>query len=76
MPSGVRPSLNLELFILLGLAFGPLAGLMGFIITYEEYSHHHLERRKLMVLCLQSAVTAFAAVLGILIVAGVVLSIM
>lgn len=30
---------------LIGLLFCPLAGAMAFVITYEEYSHHHLERR-------------------------------
>jgi hypothetical protein len=30
-----------------GLVFGVLAGLMAFLITYEEYSHHHLPRRQL-----------------------------
>ncbi len=30
---------------LIGLMFCPLAGAMAFLITYEEYSHHHLERR-------------------------------
>ncbi len=35
----------MSLTALIGLLFCPLAGAMAFLITYEEYSHHHLERR-------------------------------
>jgi len=32
-------------FILLGLCLGITAGIMAYLITYEEYQHHFKERR-------------------------------
>ena len=55
--------------LLLGLILGPLAGLMAFAITYEEYQHHFPNRRRVMWASLEAGVTAFlvfllASVLG------------
>jgi len=30
--------------VLVGLLFSPLAGLIAFLITYQEYSHHFPDR--------------------------------
>lgn len=40
---------------ILGLLFAPLAGLAGFLITYEEYSHHGLGRRRTILISLEAA---------------------
>ena len=38
----------LSLFLIIGAIFGPIAGAMAYLTTYEEYSHHHLARRDLI----------------------------
>ncbi len=44
---GVRLAL-FTLFVVIAAVFSPLAAVMAFLITYEEYSHHHLGRRELL----------------------------
>lgn len=36
---------SLKLTILLLVIFAPLAGIMSFVITYMEYSHHFPDKR-------------------------------
>ncbi|MGQ9677370.1 MAG: hypothetical protein ACUVX1_17030 [Chloroflexota bacterium] len=64
---------NLSLFIVFGVVFGPLAGIMAFLITYEEYSHHHLPRRELLKASLQAACAGFVAILVLAVVVGYLL---
>jgi hypothetical protein len=51
----------------IGLIFSPLAGAMAFVITYEEYSHHHLQRRVVLGRSLEAALvtTVFFCVLSL-----------
>ncbi len=35
-----------SLFLAIGAIFGPIAGAMAFLITYEEYGRHYLARRE------------------------------
>ena len=58
------------LFLTIGLAFGPLAGLAAFLITYEEYSHHGLSRSKLLGESLAAAAYAAAVMVAVVVVAG------
>ncbi len=44
------------LFAVIAAIFSPLAAVMAFLITYEEYSHHHLDRRELLRRSLGAAV--------------------
>jgi len=37
---------SLKLTILLLIIFAPLAGIIAFVITYIEYSHHFSDRRR------------------------------
>jgi hypothetical protein len=37
-----------QAFLPVALVFGVLAGAMAFLVTYEEYSHHHLPRAELL----------------------------
>jgi hypothetical protein len=37
-----------QVFLPVALVFGALAGAMAFLVTYEEYSHHHLPRAQLL----------------------------
>jgi hypothetical protein len=49
----------LALWFFTGLAFGSVAGLSAFLITYREYEQHKMERPKLMRHSLSSALFAF-----------------
>ncbi len=44
--------------------FSALAALMAYLITYEEYTHHFTERRKVIRAALEAAVVAFLFFLG------------
>ena len=54
---------GLGLFLVVGLVFGVLAGMMAFLITYEEYSHHQFDRATLIRRSLETAVVAFVVIL-------------
>jgi hypothetical protein len=43
--------------------FSVLAGIMAFLITYEENQHHFLDKRQVRNTALRSAVVAFAVFL-------------
>lgn len=57
----------MSLSALIGLLFCPLAGAMAFLITYEEYSHHHLDKRVVVERSLGAALvtTLFFGVLSV-----------
>ena len=67
---------NLQLFGTIGLVFGPLAGIMAFLITHEEYSHHRLPGNKDLVMSLQAGVVGFVAILIILLLAGFLMDVL
>lgn len=54
---------------LIGLIFSPLAGALAFVISYEEYSHHHLRHRIVVQRSIEAAVVAtlFFGMLSLLI---------
>jgi hypothetical protein len=43
---------------LIGLLFSPLAGLMAFLITYQEYSHHFPDRGAALRRALEAGIVA------------------
>ncbi len=49
----------LTLFLMIAAIFGPIAGVMAYLITYQEYSHHFLDRREIIG---RSLVTALVTV--------------
>jgi len=53
LPPGVR------LALLIGPMFGFLGGAMAYLITYEEYSHHHFARGRLIMMSLRTGLVAF-----------------
>ena len=57
--------------LVLGLILGPLAGLMAFAITYEEYQHHFPNRRRVMRVSLEAGAIAFLVFLLVSIVGGI-----
>ncbi len=63
-------AVDLRLFVLLGLVFTPLAGAMAYLITYGEYSHHQLERRRPIVMSLQAAVASMVVLLSLMVLAA------
>jgi len=66
-------STDLRVFVLLGLAFSPIAGAMAFLITYEEYSHHQFARRRLLAMSLEAAAVAMAVILALMVAAALLL---
>jgi hypothetical protein len=58
------------LFILFGLIFSPLAGAMAFLITYDEYSRHHLERRRVILMSLRTGIVSLSIIFTLLVAAG------
>jgi hypothetical protein len=48
-----------ELIILIDLAFAPFAGAIAFIITYQEYSKHLVDRKRVLLTALRMALVTF-----------------
>ena len=61
------------LSLLVGSIVGLFAGLMAFLITYEEYARHYVERQKPLRLALEAAALAFFVFLVLSVVVGFVL---
>ena len=59
--------------LLIGSVVGLFAGLMAFLITYEEYARHYVERQKPLRLALEAAAFAFFVFLVLSVVVGFVL---
>ena len=62
------------LFLVIGVIFGSLAGLMAFPITYNEYSHHYTGRKRPAILSLRTAIFTFAFMSGLTALLGYVLT--
>jgi hypothetical protein len=54
---------NVVGFVSLGSVFGSFAGLIAFVITFDEYSRHYCERKEPLRLALEMAVVAFVVFL-------------
>jgi hypothetical protein len=48
-----------KIVFLIGLLFSPLAALMSFIVTYEEYRHHFSESKTSAKKALKTALITF-----------------
>lgn len=51
--------------LLFGGVFGLLAGSCAFLITWQEYEHHHMEPRQLWRMSLESFAFAFLVFMGL-----------
>lgn len=60
--------------LLIGSGIGLVAGLMAFLITYEEYVRHYPEKHTPLRLALEAAVFTFFVFLALSIVTGFVLT--
>jgi O-antigen/teichoic acid export membrane protein len=59
--------------VLIGTLAGCLAGIMAYLITYEEYSHHFIDKKRPRRMALEAALLAFAIFFGIGLVLALVL---
>ncbi|HTR31719.1 MAG TPA: hypothetical protein VMH27_20745 [Puia sp.] len=59
--------MNLRTILLLGLIAGTVAGVMAYLITYNEYQHH-FKGRRVVIESLKSAAVAFLFFLALTIV--------
>ncbi len=50
----------LKPIVVIALVFAPLAAAIAFIITYEEYSKHLADKRKVLKISLRMALVTFA----------------
>ena len=50
----------MDAVVVIGLFFCPFAAAMAFVITYEEYRHHHLRQRDVVLRSFEAAVVASA----------------
>jgi hypothetical protein len=60
--------------LLIGSVVGLVAGLMAFLITYEEYARHFPEKNTPLRLALEAAVFAFFVFLALSVATGFVLT--
>jgi len=56
--------------LVIGLVFSPLAALMAFLITYDEYSHHYPNNRMPLKLATEAGIFTFIIFMAILAVIG------
>ncbi|MEA4924190.1 MAG: hypothetical protein VB084_02670 [Syntrophomonadaceae bacterium] len=63
-----------KLFFIIGLLFSPLAAIMGFIITYEEYRRHYSEKQKPFRIALNSAIATLIVFMLITVLGGILLA--
>lgn len=59
-----------ELSLILGTAFGLLAGAMSFLITFDEYRKHGMSRSRLWKAALSAGAFAFAVFMMLSLTAG------
>jgi hypothetical protein len=62
------------LLFIIGIVFGPLAAVMAFAITYEEWSHHGLSRPELIKRSLHIAIVTLGFFLVISVAVGVLMT--
>jgi uncharacterized membrane protein len=68
--------MNQQFFIALviGIPFSLMAGMFVFLLSYREYSHHFVDKKKLLKLSLESACFAFIFFIILSLVIGTALS--
>ena len=48
-------------FLIIGLIFSPIAALMAFLIIYEEYSRHNLDKKQKLKIAIQTGLFTLVA---------------
>jgi len=64
----------LSLYVVVGIIFGSIAGLMAFIITWREYERHKFTGKRLFKESFQTAIFAFSVFLLLSILSGFILT--
>jgi integral membrane sensor domain MASE1 len=62
--------MSFELSLIVGSAFGVLAGAMAFLITFDEYRKHQMARRRLWEESLKAGAFSFVVFLLLSVAAG------
>jgi len=62
------------IILVIGSVFGLIAAVMAFLTTYEEYTHHFLDKKEPFRLGMRTAVFTFIVFVVLSILAGVILS--
>jgi H+/Cl- antiporter ClcA len=60
-------------FLIIGIVVGLFASLIAFLITYDEYSHHYVDKRNPLRLAVEAAVFAFVVFFLLAMITGFVL---
>lgn len=66
----MRNGVGIEAFLAIGVIFGAFAAAIAFLVTYDEYSHHQLDRQRLLRLSGEAALFAFVVILLLALAAG------
>jgi ABC-type enterochelin transport system permease subunit len=57
--------------LVIGLIFSPIAAVMAFLITYQEFQHHYPDRARALRHAAHVALITLAAFLGLSLIAGI-----
>jgi len=50
---------EVKLILFIALGFAPFAGIIAFIITYQEYAKHLVDKRRVLRISLRAALVTF-----------------
>jgi len=53
--------MGFQVIFAIGLFFSVIAGLMAFLVTYGEYSHHFAEKNKILKHSIEAGIFAFVS---------------
>lgn len=60
----------MQIFLVIGLVFSPLAAACAFIITYGEYQHHYPTNKEPLKFAWEAAIFTFVAFMALIVGAG------
>ncbi|HET6401562.1 MAG TPA: hypothetical protein VFH95_09205 [Candidatus Kapabacteria bacterium] len=63
----------MQLYLIIGLLFSPLAAAAAFLISYSEYSRHYVHKRPAIMMSLRTALMAFVFFMALALIAGYVI---
>jgi len=63
-PWGIGTGIAMEVTII-GAALSPIAAMMAFLITYEEYSHHSPDKKWVFMAALRTALVTLVFFVGL-----------
>ena len=69
----MEANVDMSIAIIVGTVVGFFAGLLAFLITYEEYSHHYIDKKNPLKAAFEAAIFAFFVFWVLSIITGFVL---